>query len=48
MKQFDANGDGQLDEVERAAMRERFGGRERRRPSTNAVPDAVVPPDASR
>jgi HlyD family secretion protein len=49
LKQFDANGDGQLDEAERAAMRERFGGRERRRPSTNAAPPAVaVPPDVSR
>jgi Ca2+-binding EF-hand superfamily protein len=25
LKQFDTNGDGQLDETERAAMRERFG-----------------------
>jgi hypothetical protein len=25
MKQFDTNADGQLDETERAAMRERFG-----------------------
>lgn len=26
MKQFDANGDGELDETERAAMLEKFGG----------------------
>lgn len=35
MKQFDKNSDGQLDETERAAMRERFGGGQRRR-GTNA------------
>lgn len=45
LKQFDANGDGELDDVERAAMRERFGGRDRRRQSTNAP---TAPPDASR
>jgi hypothetical protein len=39
MKQFDTNGDGQLDETERAAMRERFG-RERRRANTNASPES--------
>jgi HlyD family secretion protein len=37
LKQFDTNGDGQLDETERAAMRERFGGGQRRR-GTNAPP----------
>jgi HlyD family secretion protein len=36
LKQFDKNGDGQLDEAERAAMRERFGGQRRR--GTNAPP----------
>jgi HlyD family secretion protein len=36
MRQFDKNGDGQLDEEERAAMRERFGGQRRR--GTNAPP----------
>lgn len=36
LKQFDANGDGELDETERAAMRERFGGSRRR--GTNAPP----------
>jgi len=37
MKQFDTNSDGELDETERAAMRERFGGR-RRGGNTNAAP----------
>jgi hypothetical protein len=35
LKQFDKNGDGQLDETERKAMLERFG-RERRRNSPPA------------
>jgi HlyD family secretion protein len=48
LKQFDKNGDGELDETERAAMRERFGGRDRRRSSTNAAPPTAVPPDATR
>lgn len=39
VKQFDKNGDGQLDEEERAAMRERFGGQGgQRRRATNAPP----------
>ena len=47
MKQFDTNGDGQLDENERAAMRERFG--RSRRGGTNASPEQSSPrPDASR
>jgi HlyD family secretion protein len=47
MKQFDTNGDGQLDETERAAMRERFG--RGRRGGTNASPEQPSPrPDASR
>lgn len=33
LKQFDTNADGELDETERAAMRERFGGRQRSAPS---------------
>jgi HlyD family secretion protein len=37
VKQFDKNGDGQLDDVERAAMRERLGGQRRR--GTNAPPE---------
>jgi HlyD family secretion protein len=37
LKQFDTNGDGQLDESERAAMRERFN-RERRRPGAEEAP----------
>ncbi|MCW5555217.1 MAG: efflux RND transporter periplasmic adaptor subunit [Verrucomicrobiae bacterium] len=47
LKQFDTNGDGELDESERAAMRERFGGGQRRR-GTNAPPaDAPRPtPDS--
>jgi len=36
VKQFDKNGDGQLDDEERAAMREKFGGQRRR--GTNAPP----------
>jgi hypothetical protein len=36
MKQFDTNGDGELDDTERAAMRQRFGGQRRR--GTNAPP----------
>jgi hypothetical protein len=36
IKQFDKNGDGELDDEERAAMRERFGGQRRR--GTNAPP----------
>ncbi len=40
LKQFDKNGDGELDEEERAAMREQFGGQRRR--GTNAPP-AVAP-----
>jgi hypothetical protein len=36
MKQFDTNGDGELDETERAAMRERVGGRRRAPGSTNS------------
>jgi hypothetical protein len=42
MKQFDKNGDGELDETERAAMRERGGGQRRR---TNAPPAAVAQPE---
>ncbi len=37
MKQFDTNGDGELDATERTAMQERFGGRRRGR-NTNAAP----------
>jgi hypothetical protein len=33
IKQFDTNGDGQLDDTERAAMRERFSRERGRRPS---------------
>ena len=40
MKQFDKNGDGQLDEEERAAMRARFGSRRR---GTNAPPPESGP-----
>lgn len=40
MKQFDKNGDGQLDEEERAAMRARFGSRRR---GTNAPPPEASP-----
>ncbi|HEU0008190.1 MAG TPA: efflux RND transporter periplasmic adaptor subunit [Verrucomicrobiae bacterium] len=40
MKQFDKNGDGQLDEEERAAMRARFGSRRR---DTNAPPTESGP-----
>ena len=48
LKQFDTNGDGELDETERAVMREKFGFG-RRRQSTNAAPaGAAIPPDASR
>lgn len=43
LKQFDTNGDGELDETERAAMRERFGGGQRRR-GTNAPPAEVPRP----
>jgi HlyD family secretion protein len=32
-KQFDKNGDGEIDETERQAMREAFGGRSRRQPA---------------
>ncbi|MEW6159942.1 MAG: efflux RND transporter periplasmic adaptor subunit [Verrucomicrobiota bacterium] len=39
LKQFDKNGDGELDESERAAMRERFGSRRR----TNAPPATPNP-----
>lgn len=39
VKQFDKNGDGQLDDAERAAMRERFG-RERNRATPPAEPVA--------
>ena len=47
IKQFDLNGDGKLDETERAAMRERFG--RGRRGGTNASPDqAPTSPDAHR
>lgn len=47
MKQFDLNGDGQLDDNERAAMRERFG--RGRRGGTNTSSDQPFPrPDASR
>lgn len=38
LKQFDKNGDGELDEEERAAMRERFGQRRR---GTNAPPESA-------
>jgi HlyD family secretion protein len=40
MKQFDKNGDGQLDDEERAAMRARFGSRRR---GTNAPPTESGP-----
>jgi HlyD family secretion protein len=40
MKQFDKNGDGQLDDEERAAMRARFGSRRR---GTNAPPPESGP-----
>ena len=40
LKQFDKNGDGELDESERTAMRERFGSQRRR---TNAPPAEPVP-----
>ena len=45
LKQFDKNGDGQLDDDERAAMRAQFGGGRRR--GTNAPPAEVPrrPPD---
>lgn len=42
LKQFDANGDGELDDTERAAMRERSGSRPRRA-GTNAPPAALPP-----
>jgi len=42
-KQFDTNGDGQLDATERAAMREKFGGR-RRGANTNTTPNQVPGP----
>ncbi|MBP7827775.1 MAG: efflux RND transporter periplasmic adaptor subunit [Verrucomicrobia bacterium] len=42
LKQFDTNGDGVLDETERAAMRARFGGQ--RRPGTNAPPANLPQP----
>jgi hypothetical protein len=42
MKQFDKNGDGELDETERAAMRERFGQRRR----TTAPPAAATQPES--
>ncbi|MBI2925849.1 MAG: efflux RND transporter periplasmic adaptor subunit [Verrucomicrobia bacterium] len=42
MKQFDKNGDGELDETERAAMRERFGQRRR----TNAPPATATQPES--
>ncbi|HSA00377.1 MAG TPA: efflux RND transporter periplasmic adaptor subunit [Candidatus Paceibacterota bacterium] len=46
IKQYDTNGDGQIDETERAAIKERFGGRDRpRRGSvTNAAPLNAAPP----
>lgn len=48
MKQFDANGDGELDETERAAMRSAFGGR-RRSGNSNGVPrESTGLPDGSR
>lgn len=48
MKQFDANGDGELDETERAAMRSAFGGR-RRGGNSNGVPrESTGLPDGSR
>jgi hypothetical protein len=40
LKQFDKNGDGELDESERTAMRERFGGQRRR---TNSPPAEPAP-----
>jgi hypothetical protein len=47
LRQFDANGDGQLDDAERATMRERFGGRgSRNRDQTNSsgtMPDSTRP-----
>ncbi len=47
MKQFDLNGDGQLDDTEKAAMLDRFG--RGRRGGTNATPDqAPARPDANR
>lgn len=39
LRQFDKNGDGELDEGERAAMRDRFGGQRRR---TNAPPESLA------
>lgn len=46
MKQFDKNGDGELDEEERAAIRTQFGGQRRR--GTNAPPaDAPRQPPTS-
>jgi HlyD family secretion protein len=46
MKEFDKNGDGTLDDEERAAMRERFGNRRRNNSQgdgTNAVPSRIEP-----
>jgi HlyD family secretion protein len=44
LKRFDVNGDGQLDENEKAAMREAFGKNRPPRPGTNAVPGQIPPP----
>lgn len=46
LKQFDTNGDGVLDETERAAMRERAGGQRRR--GTNAPPAETPRPTPDR
>jgi HlyD family secretion protein len=43
IKQFDKNGDGQLDETERTAMRDAFGARRRAGGSSNAPVEAPAP-----
>jgi hypothetical protein len=49
LKQFDANGDGRLDETERAAMIEQFGRGRRPGASTNSTADQPSKsPDANR
>lgn len=49
LKQFDANGDGQLDETERAAMREQFGRGRRSGATNNPTADqSPKSPDANR
>jgi HlyD family secretion protein len=47
MKQFDTNGDGELDEKEQAAMRERFGGRRRGGSTNNPAPAVPAAPNSS-